>query len=231
MHAPTRDTRAPIRCVLFDLDGTLADTVPDLGGAANALLTEHSLPRLPIDAYRAHISQGARGMLRVAFGIKPEEPGYAALNERFLDLYAECLDRDTCLFPGVEPLLQQLDAAGLPWGIVTNKFMRFARPVVAALGLASRSRCLVAGDSVAHRKPAPDPLLMACKILEMEPASMIYVGDDPRDIEAGRAAGMTTAAACWGYLPAEADPADWGADVLLQHMTDLIELLELARAI
>lgn len=225
--SPAGTLRVPIRCVLFDLDGTLADTAPDLGGAANDLLAELGQPAKAIDTYRPYISQGARGMLAVALRLQPEDADYTKLRNRYLDLYASRLNRDTRLFPEVEALLQHLDGNHLPWGIVTNKIMRFTAPVVKALGLASRAACIVAGDSAARPKPAPDPLLMACELLATAPATTLYVGDDPRDIEAGHAAGMQTAAACWGYLPPETDPARWGADFRFDAITDLTQLLEL----
>lgn len=212
-------------CVLFDLDGTLADTAPDLGGAANDLLAELGRKPLPLSRYRPESSNGARGMLAVALGLSSEDPDYPRLRQRYLALYAARLDRETRLFPGTHELLARLDALSIPWGVVTNKPMQYAGPVTQALGLAARTRCIVGGDSAARPKPAPDPLLLACDILHVEPARCWYVGDDPRDVAAGRAAGMRVAAAGWGYMESDTDPRAWAVDALLKHPNDLLPLL------
>lgn len=216
----------PIRSVLFDLDGTLADTAPDLGGAANDLLAELGRPPLPLECYRSESSQGARGMLAVALGMHPQDRDYDHHRTRYLALYAARVSRDTRLFSGVSDILDYLDTRGLPWGIVTNKPMLYTQPLVDALNLPARTPCIVGGDSAARPKPAPDPLLMACATLAVDPATTLYIGDDPRDIEAGRAAGMHVAAAGWGYIQADTDPATWGADLVLSHVSGLIPLLE-----
>ncbi|TAM09448.1 MAG: HAD family hydrolase [Nevskiaceae bacterium] len=221
--------RRPLH-VLFDLDGTLADTAPDLGGAANDLLAELGHAPLPQERYRPECSKGARGMLAVALGLTPEDAGYESLRLRYLAFYAARLDRDTQLFPEVRGLLAKLDALRITWGIVTNKPMLYTRPVTQALGLATHAGCIVGGDSAARPKPAPDPLLLACELLKVAPEDCWYVGDDRRDMEAGRAAGMRVAAASWGYIGADTDPRHWNADALLHQPTDLLPLLNARHA-
>ena len=204
-----------IRAVLFDLDGTLIDSAPDLAGAANRLRAEHGLPPLPYEALRPMVGAGARGMLGVAFGVAPGEPRFEALREAFLALYQRDMLRETRVFDGVERLLQWLEGAGLPWGIVTNKHERFALPVVAGLGLRERAACLVAGDTTPHAKPHPGPLLEAARRAGVPPEACVYVGDDLRDVQAGRAAGMATLDNSWGYMGQGESIADWGADDII----------------
>ena len=220
--------RPRLQAVLFDLDGTLADTAPDLGAATNRLLQEEGHPEQPLSALRPHVSQGVRGLLAAAFGIAPAHHDYDRLSTRFLDLYAERLCAESRLFSGVGELLTQLEAAGLRWGIVTNKRMRFTDPLVAQLGLAPRTRCVVSGDTTAAAKPSPLPILHACRLLDCDPAASVYVGDDRRDIEAGRAAGCMTIAAAWGYLGVEGDPFAWGADHVLEAPAAITACLGLA---
>ena len=188
----------PVHAVLFDLDGTLVDSALDLGGAGNDLRERRSLPPLPLEVFRPLTGTGARGMLRVALGTTPEDADFEALKDEYLAIYATRLTRLTRVFDAMAPVLDALDAAALPWGIVTNKHSRFAEPVVAGTGLATRSRVLVCGDTTARAKPFPDPLLEAARRLAVDPAHCLYVGDDLRDIQAGRAAGMGTVAAAWG---------------------------------
>lgn len=215
----------PVHAVLFDLDGTLVDSALDLGGAGNDLRERRGLPPLPLEVFRPLTGTGARGMLRVALGTTPEDADFEALKDEYLAIYATRLTRLTRVFDAMAPVLDALDAAALPWGIVTNKHSRFAEPVVAGTGLATRSRVLVCGDTTARAKPFPDPLLEAARRLAVDPAHCLYVGDDLRDIQAGRAAGMGTAAAAWGYL-GDGEPIEaWGADHLARTPAGLLEAL------
>lgn len=215
----------PVHAVLFDLDGTLVDSALDLGGAGNDLRERRGLPPLPLEVFRPLTGTGARGMLRVALGTTPEDADFEALKDEYLAIYATRLTRLTRVFDAMAPVLDALDAAALPWGIVTNKHSRFAEPVVAGTGLATRSRVLVCGDTTARAKPFPDPLLEAARRLAVDPAHCLYVGDDLRDIQAGRAAGMGTVAAAWGYL-GDGEPIEaWGADHLARTHAGLLEAL------
>ncbi len=216
------------KAVLFDLDGTLVDSAPDLAGAANALRSQHGLPALPYETLRPLVGTGARGMVGAAFGVAPGDAGFEALRDAFLDLYAQRLLQATTPFAGVSTLLAALDAAGLPWGIVTNKATRFAQPLVAGLPLLAATATLVAGDTTPHAKPHPAPLLEAARRLAVAPSDCLYVGDDHRDVLAGRAAGMATAAALWGYLGVGEPASAWGADLLLDQPGDLLKSLDLA---
>lgn len=209
------------QAVLFDLDGTLADTAPDLAGALNRLLVERERAPVPLALTRKHTSSGARGMIGAGFGITPEHPDYQALRDRFLALYESFICVDTTLFPGMSELLDQLEAAGLAWGIVTNKAERFTFPLLEKLGITARTRCIVGGDTTPRAKPHPDPLLHAAKLIDIDPRACVYVGDDLRDIEAAHAAGMRSVAACYGYLGDGEPPQRWGADVLIEHPLEL----------
>jgi 2-phosphoglycolate phosphatase len=214
-----------VRAVLFDLDGTFADTAPDLGRALNRMRSEKSLAPLPIETLRAHASSGARGLLKAGFGLAPESEGYEALRARFLALYEENLCVDTRVFEGIPGLLDALEARGLPWGIVTNKAQRYTEPLLRRLGIDARAACVVSGDSTAHIKPHPASLLRAAELLSLEPAGCLYVGDDLRDIQAARAAGMRFAAAGWGYLGDGQDPQTWGADAVIARPGEILGLL------
>jgi 2-phosphoglycolate phosphatase len=212
-----------LRAVLFDLDGTLADTAPDLAGALNRLLEERG--RAPVSAERARpmTSSGARGMLGVGFGIDASHAEYEILKARFLDLYAERICEATRLFDGVPELLTALEARAVAWGIVTNKAERFTHPLLAAIGLAPR--VVVGGDTAARAKPHPDPLLYAARGLEIPPSDCVYVGDDLRDVQAARAAGMPVLAAAWGYLGDGGDPILWEADAVIHHPHEVLNYL------
>lgn len=218
--------RFPAQCVLFDLDGTLIDTAPDLAGAANAVRAELDLPPLPLAQYRPAASGGARGLLRVALGIQPGDAEFMTHRQRFIAHYEQHLADGSGLFDGVETLLQNLEARGLRWGIVTNKVRALTDPLLEALQLHTRSACTIAGDDVEHPKPAPDSLYLACTRLGISSATAVYVGDDRRDIVAGRAAGMPTVAAGWGYLGDYPDPASWEPDVIIQTPAELLTLLQ-----
>lgn len=216
------------RAVLFDLDGTLIDSAPDLAGAANDMRLARGLPAASYDQLRPVVGSGARGMLGAAFGITPADADFEAMKLEFLGLYEARMTRLTRVFDSVRPLLDALDAQRLPWGIVTNKAERFAVPLVAALGLGTRSATLVAGDTTPHAKPHPAPLLEAARRMACDPADCVYVGDDLRDVQAGRAAGMATVAAAWGYLGQGDHVEAWGADHLLQDPVDLLNLARMA---
>ena len=211
--------------VLFDLDGTLADTAPDLGEATNILLRESGRPQRSLEYLRPYTSQGVRGLLRAGFGIEPGDPAYEALARRFLDIYATCLCADSRLFDGIPELLDALEAMHLRWGIVTNKRMRFTDPLVEWLQLAPRTRCVVSGDTTAEAKPSPLPVLHACRLLACQPERALYVGDDRRDIVAGQAAGCLTVAASYGYLGDSGPPHTWGADLVIDHPAELTDFL------
>ena len=214
-----------IEAVLFDLDGTLADTAPDLGAALNRLLVEEACMPLPLSELRPHVSAGTRGMLKVGFHTAPGDPAYADLARRFLDHYAEDLCTGTTLFPGMPELLDALDARGIKWGIVTNKPQRFTLPLVEQLGLRQRAACIVSGDSTAYPKPHPAPLLLACEQAQVDPRNTVYVGDDQRDIVAGHAAGMRTIAAAYGYLGVDAPFETWQADAIIAAPEGILGLL------
>lgn len=208
----------PVDAVLFDLDGTLADTAGDLSGALNRVRADRGLPPVPLAQLRAHASSGARGLLGAGMNITPAAPDYDELREAFLAHYAACLADTTVLFAGVGDLLDAIERRGLRWGIVTNKFARFTEPVVASLSLAHRASTVVSGDTTPHTKPHPAPLLHAASRLAVLPSRCVYVGDDLRDIVAGNAAGMATIVAEYGYIGTETSdtwPATgWIADPL-----------------
>jgi phosphoglycolate phosphatase len=214
--------------VLFDLDGTLIDSAPDLAGACNDMRIERGLAPLPYERLRAMVGSGARGMVGVGFGLKPDDDGYFLLRDEFLRRYEARMTQETRVFPAVPPLLAGLAEDGIAWGIVTNKATRFAAPLVEALGLAAASGALVCGDTTPHSKPHPEPLLEAARRLGMTPAGCVYVGDDRRDVDAGRAAGMRTIVAAWGYLGAGDPPETWGADAIIERPADLQALWSLA---
>lgn len=216
------------RVLLFDLDGTLVDSAPDLAATANRLRQERGLPPLPYAALRPHAGSGARGMLGAGLGLRPGDEAYGALRDRFHDLYAEAMLEQARLFDGISALLRALDDTGRPWGIVTNKASRFSRPLCTALGLAPPCDTLVSGDSTPHTKPHPAPLLAALRQLGAEPDQAVYVGDDLRDMQAARAAGMSGWAAAWGYLGEGADVQAWGAAAVHADPMALLKALDLA---
>lgn len=213
--------------IFFDLDGTLADTAPDLAAAANRLRTEEGLPPLPLASLRPHTSSGVRGMLRTAFDMAPEHPDYPAFAQRFLDHYQAALCVHSRLFDQMDTVLHTLESADIKWGIVTNKRSAYTLPLIEALGLHTRASCIISGDSAPKPKPAPDTLLKACIDARVDPLRCLYVGDDYRDIVAGRAAGMGTAAAAWGYLGVDLPIDQWQADHIIQQPMELLALIGL----
>jgi len=215
----------PLRAVLFDLDGTLIDSAPDLAGTANDMRVARGDAPLAYAELRPMVGTGARGMIGRAFGVTPDDAAFEPLRDEFLALYARRLLRETRVFAAMEPVLQAVEASGLPWGIVTNKVERFTTPVLAGLGLQRRAAVVVSGDTTPHAKPHPEPLLEAVRRVGIEPAACIYVGDDLRDVQAGRAAGMRTAIACWGYLGDAAPVHAWGADHVLRIPDEILKLL------
>jgi 2-phosphoglycolate phosphatase len=214
--------------VLFDLDGTLVDSAPDLAGAGNEMRVHRGLPALPLQRFRPMAGSGARGMLDIAIQVTPQDAAYEALRDEFLDRYEQRLTRDSHVFAGMVEVLAALDARSLRWGIVTNKIARFTTPVLRGLGLDTRAAVVISGDSTPHAKPHPAPLLEAARRLGVPAASCLYVGDDLRDVQAGRAAGMRTLAAAWGYL-GRGDPiAAWQADKIIERPHELLQLLAMA---
>ena len=219
---------APIRAVLFDLDGTLIDSAPDLAGAGNDMRLARGLEPLPYEHFRPMVGAGARGMVGIALQVGPSDAGFTELRDEFLARYEQRMMQETQVFEAMRPVLVALQAQGLPWGIVTNKAQRFTNPLVRALGLHARAAVVISGDTTPHAKPHPAPLLEAARQMALLPEHCIYVGDDLRDMQAGRAAGMGTVAAAWGYLGAGEPIAAWGADHVIETPGQLLNLLAMA---
>ncbi len=217
-----------VRCVLFDLDGTLIDSAADLGRAADDMRTARGLPSLPISDYRASAGSGARGMLGVAFGVTPADDGFTVLRNEFFDRYEQRMTMLTQPFDGAEALLQALARHGVPWGVVTNKSSRFVTPLLATMPMFNTASALVCGDTTPHTKPHPAPLHEAMRQIGVRPEQCVYVGDDERDMVAGRAAGMATVAARYGYLGAGAVVERWPADAVINSPAELLNILETA---
>ena len=213
-----------IRCVLFDLDGTLVDTAPDLAAALNKMRTDRGLDALPLDPLRRMASSGARGLVGVGFNLKPGDAEYEAHRIEFLANYEAALHVHTRLFEGVEALLAAIEV-DRKWGVVTNKAKRFTDPLSRSIGFTGRASCVVSGDTTAHAKPHPAPLLHAAAVSGVAAHECIYVGDDLRDIQAGRAAGMKTLAVTWGYLGDTDPPETWGADAVIARPAQVLEYL------
>ena len=217
--------QSPYHGVFFDLDGTLADTAPDLVAATNQLLSARHLPLKPYEQLRPCASAGARGLIGGAFGIDTKHPDFIPLRDEFFANYEKALFVHSKLFEGMEHLLNQLESAQLPWGIVTNKSERFTNPLIELMGLSQRSISTVSGDTTPHSKPHPEPILHAARIANLDPNKSLYVGDDIRDIIAGKAAGMKTVAAAYGYCGCEEPPEAWGADFIIQTPQELLQII------
>ena len=215
-----------VRLVLLDLDGTLADTAPDLAAAANRMRVARGLEQLPISELRPHVSHGARGMVGRAFNVTPEDARYAELRSEFLREYESALCVDSSLFPSMDDTLRRLEQRGIKWGIVTNKFARFTLPLVQALNLSQRAACVVSGDTTPFSKPHPAPLLHALATAGVEATAAMYIGDDQRDIDAGRAAGLRTVVASYGYLGNGLPYQQWGADAVAHSPSELLSLID-----
>ncbi len=214
-----------IEAVLFDLDGTLIDSAPDLGAAADKMRTDRGLPSLPSERYRPLAGAGARGMLGVAFGLTPDHAEYESMREEFFFNYERCMTERTYAFAGVAELIGQLLARDLAWGVVTNKVQRFTEPLTRAMPLFASARTIISGDTTPHAKPHPEPLFEAARRLGLHPQRCVYVGDDERDIVAGQAAGMATVAATYGYLGQKTDVSRWGAHATINSPVELLQLL------
>jgi 2-phosphoglycolate phosphatase len=217
-----------VEAVLFDLDGTLIDSAPDLGAAVDKMRTARGLTSLPLEHYRPMAGAGARGMLGLAFGMAPEHPDYEAMKEEFFVNYESCMTERTRIFDGVVSLIDSLVAQGLPWGVVTNKSNRFTDPLTAAMPLFSTAGAIVSGNTTPHAKPHPEPLFEAARRMSVDPSRCVYVGDDERDIVAGLAAGMGTVAATYGYLGQQTDISQWNAHLHIDSPMDLLKFLKSA---
>jgi phosphoglycolate phosphatase len=214
-----------IRAVLFDLDGTLVDTAPDLGHALNLQRVRHGLQPLADEVIRPQASHGARGLLGVGFDLHPEDSRFASMRDEFLQLYADNICRHSRPFPGILDLLAELEARGLKWGVVTNKPARFTEPLMSILDLAERAACIVSGDTCPQPKPHPAPMLAAADLCGATPAQCLYLGDAERDIEAARAAAMPALVAAWGYLDAADQPHTWGAHGEIHNPIETLDFL------
>ncbi|QWE20208.1 HAD family hydrolase [Polynucleobacter sp. AP-Kolm-20A-A1] len=216
---------SPYQGIFFDLDGTLADTAPDLVAATNQLLVARNQSPKPYEFLRPYASAGARGLLEGAFGIAPDHADFIALRDEFFSNYEKALLVDSKLFDGIGHLLDQMDDAKLPWGIITNKSERFTNPLTELMGLRQRAVSTVSGDTTPYSKPHPEPILHAARVANIDPTKSIYVGDDIRDVIAGKAAGMKTVAAAYGYCGCKEPPEAWGADYLVDNPRDLLKII------
>lgn len=217
-----------VRAVLFDLDGTLIDSAPDLGAAADQMRSSRGMPPKNPEDYRPHVGSGARGMLHVAFGMDAHHADYEQYKNEFFVHYASCMLERTRPFDCVDLLVTELLQRGLSWGVVTNKAQRFTHPIIHSMAVFATASAVICGDTTPYAKPHPEPLLEAARRMSLSPMQCIYVGDDERDIRAGRSAGMGTVAARYGYLGAGADVANWGADAEVSSPMQVLQLLELA---
>jgi phosphoglycolate phosphatase len=217
-----------INTILFDLDGTLVDTAPDLGLALNIQLERHGKKPLSILTIRPFASHGSKGLLGLGFGITPKDTDFLAKREEYLNIYDEVFTRSPKLLDGIAELLAAIEKNQLKWGIVTNKPSRFTRRLIESMGLHQRAACVISGDDAPQPKPSPATLLLACAQIGVNPASCIYLGDAERDIQAGKAAGMKTVVALFGYIDKTDKPAEWGADVMIKTPTDLLSFLNIS---
>lgn len=214
-----------IKAVLFDLDGTLVDTAPDLGYALNLQRQRHGLPFLADDVIRPYASHGSKGLLKIGFGLDGQETNFASMREEYLQLYTEVMTRQPVLFAGMAELLKALESKKLAWGIVTNKPRRFTTPIVEALGLQNRAATVISGDDAPQPKPSPQTLFLACERANLDPSTVLYIGDAERDVQAGKAAGMKTLVALFGYLGEADKPDEWGADGLIKTPMQALEYI------
>ena len=214
-----------VDAVLFDLDGTLIDSAPDLGAAVDKMRVDRGMSSLPLSHYRPMAGAGARGMIGLAFGFTPEHPDYDTLKEEFFRNYEACMTQRTFAFEGVTAMIESLVARQMPWGVVTNKSKRFAEPLTQAMPLFATSAVVISGDTTPYAKPHPEPLFEAARRLKVDPSRCVYVGDDERDIVAGHAAAMKTVAATYGYLGSRADVASWQAHAQIDVPLELLKLL------
>jgi len=218
--------RKDVNSVLFDLDGTLLDTAPDLASALNAVLAGQGHEPLPEDVIRPHVSKGARELVRLGFGIADDDPRMQPLWRQLVDVYLEHIADRTRLFEGMDEVLDRIERAGGKWGVVTNKPSWLTAPLMRKMDLAGRAACIVSGDTTPNRKPHPEPVLYACRQAGVTPARCVFVGDDRRDVQAGRGAGVRTLVALFGYIDTGQDPASWGADGLLESAAELSAWLD-----
>jgi phosphoglycolate phosphatase len=212
-----------ITTVLFDLDGTLADTAPDLAYALNKLREEKGLEHLPYDDIRVTASHGGQALVKLGFDLETDDPEFEPLRQRFLDLYRQNLSRETRLFPGMEILLAMLQKQGFKWGVVTNKPAHLTDPILKSLGLFERAAAVISGDTTTNRKPHPEPMLLACQQTGAPPPQCLYVGDAERDIHAGQRAGMKTLIALFGYIGDNENPESWGADGMVRTPMEILD--------
>jgi len=225
MSAGVQTLQSPYQGIFFDLDGTLADTAPDLVAATNQLLRARNLPLKPYEFLRPYASAGARGLLEGAFDITPDHPDFISLRDEFFANYEKALLVESKLFDDMDHLLAQMEQASLPWGIVTNKSERFTNPLTELMGLRQRAVSTVSGDTTPYSKPHPEPILHAARIANIDPTKSLYVGDDIRDVIAGKAAGMRTVAAAYGYCGCKEPPEAWGADFLIHSPLELLQII------
>ncbi len=230
-RSPRLKINQHIETILFDLDGTLADTAPDLAYALNTLLKESGLALLPYEHIRNHVSRGGAALIRLGFGDHLAEADFLRLHDRFLEIYQTNLCVQTRLFPGMHKVLAHIEQNDFKWGVVTNKLAWLTDPLIRALGLEQRTPCIVSGDTTEEKKPHPKPLLHACRVLNSLPQYCLYIGDDPRDIQAGKAAGMTTLVANYGYIHDDQLPEEWGADGIIEAVTELLNWLPTTSAL
>lgn len=215
-----------ISSVFFDLDGTLADTAPDLAAALNQILQEQNKPALPLESIRPAVSLGGNAMIKLAFAMEEDDPEFDELRQRFLEIYHQRLHQDTHVFPGIGKALDYIEANNMIWGVVTNKPEWLTHPVMEQLNLTQRTACIVSGDTTEFRKPHPGSMLYACELAKCVPETSLYVGDALRDIEAGRAAGMKTLIADYGYIAKDENPETWNADGSISEPEEIIDWLE-----
>lgn len=215
----------PIKALLFDLDGTLVDSAPDLGVAANKMRTDRGLPALPLENYRHLVGSGARGMLKIAFELMPDDPEFEAMREEFFLNYEQVMLLGSKPFAQIPAVIKAIEEKNIPWGIVTNKMERFFHPIIQRASWAQHAKAHVGGDTTPYSKPHPAPILEGARQLNIPIENCVYIGDDLRDIQAGKAAGAYTAVATWGYLGEVDHFSTWEADYQLKHIEDILNLL------